>query len=675
MGKCHSKLPNEANTLPQRTLDYLKLPIDEHMPTAHQIDDLVTGNFYRSGASDFLLQILSFSNRKKHILIVEEEINERGWRIALLESKETGIRCIGRIVRMESPEAAFIMTSVIVDRINDYLAALGVTPHFIRFCVVQNRGPFIEIFHRIPACDSLASLLKSTPRFSEETCRLIIKGILEALQIMHYKGLYHGALHPNNIFIRLDDFMVCLSGYGIGAAGEVEIPVELLSAQKNNYENGNNLNSNSTFHAISSNQQHSNIQNSENLPFLSPVYFKSQDGVSSIKMQDTKNVSQSHQFYQHYHHNIHYHSSNSGVIQTFSIPKDLPLDFTPPEFFAGFSSSPASDVWSLACVLLVLLGERPWSSLGNLNNNELCNTIAMTPQQPPLPQSCVLSKLCMNFLMKCFIRDPLQRPSAKILLSHPWIANLNMIVSPAELMGDIASMNRENENNNHNLENESNDEDKQNHFDPSTSSTGGKINQTLIHPSNSFNNHHFNNANSSSSINNHNSHNLTASKKSATVDPQTTLAGGASSKNFYQQQPHDTLIKHSSINSSHSLNNNQNNSYNNSNQGNPPTTTLPPLETRLDPQIAFPGRNVDSRIVRLIFSSTGGSKNPKYTPTIIQQQQQDYHYVLNGDGNTNDTSHYHRLGLNYNVDNNNINNSINSNFNGVNENGIGLYNS
>ncbi|KAG0174708.1 Suppressor of Sensor Kinase (SLN1) [Apophysomyces sp. BC1034] len=76
------------------------------------------------------------------------------------------------------------------------------------------------------------------------------------------------------------------------------------------------------------------------------------------------------------------------------------------------------DIWSLGCCIVQMAtGRRPWSTL----ENEWSVMYHVVTGHPPLPDSNQLSRLGINFLKKCFIRNPRKRPTAEELLSHAWI--------------------------------------------------------------------------------------------------------------------------------------------------------------------------------------------------------------------------------------------------------------
>ncbi|KAJ5047474.1 uncharacterized protein L3040_003298 [Drepanopeziza brunnea f. sp. 'multigermtubi'] len=79
----------------------------------------------------------------------------------------------------------------------------------------------------------------------------------------------------------------------------------------------------------------------------------------------------------------------------------------------------AVDVWSLGCVILEMAtGRRPWASL----DNEWAIMYNIAQGNPPqLPSIEQLSPEGIDFLKRCFIRDPKKRASAAELLQHEWI--------------------------------------------------------------------------------------------------------------------------------------------------------------------------------------------------------------------------------------------------------------
>ena len=90
----------------------------------------------------------------------------------------------------------------------------------------------------------------------------------------------------------------------------------------------------------------------------------------------------------------------------------------------------AIDVWSLGCVILEMsTGRRPWASL----DNEWAIMYNIAQGNPPqLPSQEQLSEQGIEFLKRCFERDPRKRASAAELLQCEWIKNIRQQVVPAQ---------------------------------------------------------------------------------------------------------------------------------------------------------------------------------------------------------------------------------------------------
>jgi mitogen-activated protein kinase kinase kinase len=90
----------------------------------------------------------------------------------------------------------------------------------------------------------------------------------------------------------------------------------------------------------------------------------------------------------------------------------------------------AVDIWSLGCVILEMAtGRRPWAQL----DNEWAIMYNIAQGNPPqLPPTDQLSPQGIDFLKKCFTRDPRNRSSAVELLQHEWITSIrSQVVEPA----------------------------------------------------------------------------------------------------------------------------------------------------------------------------------------------------------------------------------------------------
>ena len=87
----------------------------------------------------------------------------------------------------------------------------------------------------------------------------------------------------------------------------------------------------------------------------------------------------------------------------------------------------AIDVWSLGCVILEMAtGRRPWASL----DNEWAIMYNIAQGNPPqLPTREQLSGEGIEFLKRCFERDPRRRATAAELLQCEWIVRIRQQVA------------------------------------------------------------------------------------------------------------------------------------------------------------------------------------------------------------------------------------------------------
>ena len=82
----------------------------------------------------------------------------------------------------------------------------------------------------------------------------------------------------------------------------------------------------------------------------------------------------------------------------------------------------AGDVWSLGCVVLEMAtGRRPWATL----DNEWAIMYNIAQGNPPsLPTRDQLSAEGIEFLVRCFERDPRRRATPAELLQTRWIMQI-----------------------------------------------------------------------------------------------------------------------------------------------------------------------------------------------------------------------------------------------------------
>ncbi|KAF9611428.1 hypothetical protein IFM89_032097 [Coptis chinensis] len=79
----------------------------------------------------------------------------------------------------------------------------------------------------------------------------------------------------------------------------------------------------------------------------------------------------------------------------------------------------AVDIWSLGCTIIEIVnGKPPWSEFEGA-----AAMFKVWKETPPIPE--ILSPSGKAFLQCCFTRNPAERPSASMLLEHPFLKNSN----------------------------------------------------------------------------------------------------------------------------------------------------------------------------------------------------------------------------------------------------------
>ncbi|KZV47244.1 mitogen-activated protein kinase kinase kinase 2-like [Dorcoceras hygrometricum] len=98
--------------------------------------------------------------------------------------------------------------------------------------------------------------------------------------------------------------------------------------------------------------------------------------------------------------------------------------YAAPESIINQTYVPQSDVWSLGCtVLFMLTGKSPWKFESPMTATDVMMTIGCSDQIPEIPSTKKISKDAVDFLKKCFVKDPRSRCSADMLLDHPFVRN------------------------------------------------------------------------------------------------------------------------------------------------------------------------------------------------------------------------------------------------------------
>ncbi|OMO83712.1 hypothetical protein CCACVL1_11258 [Corchorus capsularis] len=103
------------------------------------------------------------------------------------------------------------------------------------------------------------------------------------------------------------------------------------------------------------------------------------------------------------------------------------LAYMSPESIHG-NISGAWDVWSLGCIIIEMItGRKAWNKYRGRGQGDLdLRNELLRGEIPDIPEN--MSSLGKDFLMKCFIRDPDKRGTARMLLQHPFLQSETIVL-------------------------------------------------------------------------------------------------------------------------------------------------------------------------------------------------------------------------------------------------------
>eukprot|EP01126_Amoeba_proteus_P057929 TRINITY_DN7423_c0_g1_i3.p1 TRINITY_DN7423_c0_g1~~TRINITY_DN7423_c0_g1_i3.p1 ORF type:complete len:337 (+),score=59.74 TRINITY_DN7423_c0_g1_i3:1082-2092(+) len=108
----------------------------------------------------------------------------------------------------------------------------------------------------------------------------------------------------------------------------------------------------------------------------------------------------------------------------------------PPEMVMRKPHSFTADIWSLAiCILELCLGHPPHHT-----QSLKCILHALKGEMPDVIPRDRLPCECIDWLEKCLQIDPSKRPSAQLLLKHPWVSKPNIDADFTKVLRRIFSM-------------------------------------------------------------------------------------------------------------------------------------------------------------------------------------------------------------------------------------------
>ena len=279
-------------------------------------------------------------------------------------------------IRLQDPQ----LIPTIVGQIRDEMGVLQILdhPNIVQYYGIEVHRDKVYIFMEYCAGGSLAGLLEHG-RIEDETV-ISVYGLqlVEGLAYLHESQVVHRDIKPENILL---DHNGVIKYVDFGAA---KIIARQTGRTIANGETGNMIQQGRAAGGQAGNRQGRQKSMTGTPMYMSPEVIR----------------------------------GTTTSASTSSHPGSEPSSPTSPT-----TSRPgAPDIWSLGCVILEMAtGRRPWASLDN--EWAIMYNIAQG-NSPSLPTKNELSDEGIDFLRRCFERDPSRRATPAELLQHEWLLRL-----------------------------------------------------------------------------------------------------------------------------------------------------------------------------------------------------------------------------------------------------------
>ena len=307
---------------------------------------------------------------------------------------DTGYLMAVKEIRLQDPQ----LIPTIVQQIGDEMGVLAVLdhPNVVSYYGIEVHRDKVYIFMEYCSGGSVASLLDHGRIEDEVVIMVYALQMLEGLAYLHQAGIVHRDIKPENVLL---DHNGVIKYVDFGAAkiiarqGKTIVAPEPPPTQSHRPDSSANpANANAPGYLPRGAPQKSMTGTPM---YMSPEVIRG-DAPTTTQLISTPASSRS--------------SSMSSVSS----------------LGATTRHTSAADIWSLGCVVLEMAtGRRPWH---NLDNEWAIMYNIAQGNPPPLPTSEQLSDDGIDFLKRCFERDPARRATAAELLMHPWIAEIRKMV-------------------------------------------------------------------------------------------------------------------------------------------------------------------------------------------------------------------------------------------------------